>query len=115
MTAHSSLEACEVPIQNMDSRRLTVWPFSFLIMSLSRAVSFTPRDLLKGPVPVLLFPLVAVRSAVQGLFQTMIACVHRIEGRALGAERAFSDGKIRVALGGDELAVFHIGDDLTLY
>ena len=78
-------------------------------------IFITPRDLLKGPVPVLLFPLVAVRSAVQGLFQTMITCVHRIEGRALGAECAFSDGKIRVALGGDELAAFHIGDDLTLY
>ena len=94
------------------SRRLTVWRV-FQNHVLVAGILHAPGDLVQGPAPVLLFPGVAVRGAVQRLFQPVTIGVHAVEGRALGAERALVDRKIRVSLRGNELAVPHIGDDLT--
>ena len=74
-----------------------------------------PRDLVQRPVPVLFLPCVAVGRAVQGFCQTVFAGVHGKEGRALGAQRPLVDRMIGIALGGNELAVAHVGDDLTAY
>lgn len=75
---------------------------------------FNPAgDLGQGPVPVFYHPVIAVGRAVKRLFQAVIIGVHAEERRALGTKRTFVNGKVRVALCGNELAVTHIGYDLT--
>ena len=96
----------------MLSRRLTVCPCAFFrIMSLSRA-SFTRRAIWSR-VQSQSFSSQVSPCAAQRLFQPMVVGVHAVQGRALGAERALVDRKIRIPLRGHELAVPHIGDDLT--
>ena len=56
-----------------------------------------------------------MRCAVERFVQAVIVGVHGKQGRALGAKGPFVHGEVGVALGGDQLAVPHIGDDLTAH
>ena len=73
--------------------------------SLSR-VSLTRRAIaLHCPVPVLLFPLVAVRGPVPDLFEAVLVGLGEVEeARALGAQRSFIDGMVGIALDVEDFA-----------
>jgi hypothetical protein len=71
------------------------------------------RDAIQDPAPILLFPFVGAGRPVPGLEDTMVADVHGVVRRALGAQGAFADGIVGIALGTDELPVLDVHDDLT--
>ena len=115
-TAHSSLSACEVPMKNIDSSRLTVWPLASLrIRSLSPDLLDAAGDLFKCPFPALFLPLVAARGPVHGFLQPVLVARHAEHGRSLGAEGPLVDGVIRVALCADQFAVLDVGDDVAAH
>ena len=47
---------------------------------------YAAGNLIQRPVPILLFPFIAVRSPIHGLQQTMLAGIHGKKRRALRAE-----------------------------
>src|SRR5215510_15052588 len=69
-------------------------------------------DPLQGPVPGLLLPRLAARSAIEHLLQAPRVVDHLDSRSPLTAERAFADRMGRIALDVDHVAVAR-GDDLA--
>ena len=108
---HDGAAEMEHGFHTVDFLLLVVEPLEILVAGILDVLG----QLLKGPVPALLLPLVAVGSAIQGLEQPVVTVDHGQLGRALGTQGAFADGIVRITFGADDLPVLDMGNVVAGY